>query len=58
MNHFFVIIMEIALYDTNNSIIDFSIQIQTNLSIIIDSKVYNPCIFIAQEIINVISCGT
>ena len=50
MNHFFVIILEIVLCDTNNSIIDFSIQIQTTFSIIIDSKDYNLCIFIVQEI--------
>ena len=55
---FFVIIVEIVLCDTNNFIIDFSIQIQTTLSILIDSKDYNPCVFIAPEIINVISCGS
>ena len=42
----------------NNSKIDFLIQIQTTLSIIIVSKDYNPSFFIVPEIINVISCWT
>ena len=59
MNHFFIIIVKIVLCIPNNSIIDFSIQIQTTLSIIIDSKdYYNSFIFIVPEIINAISCGT
>ena len=57
VNHFFVIVVKVVLSDTNNFIIDFSLQIIP--AIIKKSKdYYNLWIFIFAQIINVISFKT